>query len=110
MREGQIALAMLPQADKSFKNRPVLILKEMPGFGDFMVCGISSQLSKKVAGFDVELEPTKQNGLKTKSIIRLGFQAVLSKKQLKGVLGEISPELHNKLLERLSKHLTDGLS
>jgi mRNA interferase MazF len=44
MREGEIILANLVQADGSFKLRPVLLLKRLPGYNDFLVCGISTQL------------------------------------------------------------------
>jgi mRNA interferase MazF len=39
MREGEIILANLPQADDNFKLRPVLLLKQLPGYNDLLVCG-----------------------------------------------------------------------
>jgi hypothetical protein len=42
MTEGDIALASLPQADGHIKNRPVLLLRRLPPFDDFLVCGIST--------------------------------------------------------------------
>ena len=76
MREGAIALAALPQADGSVKNRPVVLLREMPPFGDWLVCGISTQLHQRVADFDWLLERSDPDflasGLKAASIIRLG--------------------------------------
>ncbi len=42
MIEGEIILAQLPQADGGTKLRPVLLLKELPGYKDFLVCGIST--------------------------------------------------------------------
>ena len=56
MREGAIALAALPQANGPVKNRPVVLLREMPPFGDWLVCGISTQLHQRVADFDWLLE------------------------------------------------------
>jgi mRNA interferase MazF len=41
MKEGDVALTPLPQADGLIKNRPVILLREIPGFGNFLVCGIS---------------------------------------------------------------------
>ncbi len=41
MREGNIILTSILQANGEIKNRPVLILREMPKFQDFLVCGIS---------------------------------------------------------------------
>lgn len=40
MREGDVALTPLPQADGRIKNRPVVALRQMPPFGDWLVCGI----------------------------------------------------------------------
>jgi len=44
MKEGDVALAALPQADRETKKRPVIVLREMPFPGDFLVCGVSTQL------------------------------------------------------------------
>ncbi len=44
MNEGDVILALIPQADGVEKNRPALILREMPPFGDMLVCGISTQI------------------------------------------------------------------
>ena len=52
MKEGAIALARVQQADGQLKLRPVLVLRSMPPHGDWLVCGISSQLQQEVAGFD----------------------------------------------------------
>jgi mRNA interferase MazF len=52
MNEGDIALAPLPQADARIKNRPVFLLRRLPPFGDFLVCGISTRLQHRVADFD----------------------------------------------------------
>ena len=48
MKEGDVALTPLPQADGQIKNRPVILLRQMPAFGDFLVCGISTQLHQEV--------------------------------------------------------------
>src|SRR5437868_13185526 len=34
----------IPQADSRVKNRPAIILREMPSYGDLLVCGVSTQL------------------------------------------------------------------
>ncbi len=36
INEGDVALTPLPQADGQVKNRPVLVLKRMPPFGDLL--------------------------------------------------------------------------
>lgn len=109
MREGAIALAALPQADGSVKNRPAVLLRQMPPFGDWLVCGVSTQLHQSVAAFD-ELIATsdpefRASGLKASSVIRLGFLAVLPQTDFVGVIGSISRGCHRRLLDRLCRHL-----
>ncbi|MBP6583131.1 MAG: type II toxin-antitoxin system PemK/MazF family toxin [Chromatiaceae bacterium] len=110
MNEGEVVLASLSQADGLIKNRPCVALRKMPGFGDWLVCGISTQLRQKVAGFDETIGPGDPDfagsGLKAPSLIRLGFLAVLPAEQLLGVMGVLSPERHRRLLARLGAYLT----
>ncbi len=44
MREGDVILAPVPQANGGLKHRPAIILREMPPFRDWLVCGVSSQM------------------------------------------------------------------
>ena len=39
MKEGDVVLAVVPQFDEQTKNRPVIVLREMPRFRDLLVCG-----------------------------------------------------------------------
>lgn len=48
MKEGDVVLSRLPQADGAVKNRPALVLRAMPPFGDLLVCGSSRQLGHRV--------------------------------------------------------------
>ena len=109
MREADVALTPMPQADGQTKARPVVLLKQMPPFGDWLVCGISSQLHQEAAGFDeiIKLADTdfRHSGLKAASLIRLGFLAVLPAERLLGVLGSISQERHERILQRLGAFL-----
>ena len=81
MTEGDVALTTLPQADGRAKPRPVILLRQMPPFRDWLVCGVSTQLQHEVVGFDDVIEPSHSDfggsGLKAPSLIRLGFLAVL---------------------------------
>ena len=110
MKEGAVALARVQQADGQFKLRPVLVLRSMPPHGDWLVCGISSQLQQEVIGFDQVLaigDPDfALSGLKASSVIRLGFLATLPGSALAGRLGEVSPHLLPVLRQRLAVHLT----
>jgi mRNA interferase MazF len=109
MTEGNVVLTPLPQADGQIKNRPAIVLRTMPRFGDLLVCGVSTQLQQEVPGFDDTIGPADPDfaasGLKALSLIRLGFLAVLPASSLLGAIGSISEGRHQRLLERLSKHL-----
>ena len=85
MKEGDIVKAALNQIDNKIKFRPVLLLKKMPPFDDWLVCGITSQLKNKVDKFDLlisEDDPEFLNtGLLRTSLIRLGFLAKMTLSQ-----------------------------
>jgi mRNA interferase MazF len=59
MKEGNVILTPIPKFNGEIKNRPAVILREMPPFGDFLVCGISMQLQKCVANFDDVIYPSR---------------------------------------------------
>jgi len=110
MNEGDVALAPLPQADGQVKNRPVILLRRLPPFGDFLVSGTSTQLHLRVDGFDEEIaagDPEfAASGLKAASLIRLSFLAVMPASALLGRIGSLSPERRLRLLANLCRHLS----
>jgi mRNA interferase MazF len=109
MKEGNVILASLPQADGQIKKRPALFLREMPPFKDALVCGISTQLQQQVPGFDeiIRLQDPdfSGSGLLTDSLIRLGFLAIIPRQKIIGSIGAISQARHKKLLQNLSHYL-----
>jgi len=110
MKERDVVLTALPQADGKTKLRPVLLLRQLPlPYNDFLVCGISTQLHQMIKGFD-ELISTpdddfKISGLIQESIIRLSFLAVIPLNLIAGKIGRISEKRHQKILQRLSDYL-----
>ena len=104
-----MALAMLPQAHGAVKERPVVLLRRMPRFGNFLACEISSQLRQMVANFDEIIQPGDADfaasGLRQASLIRLSFLALRPVRTLSGHIGTISPERHRRLLARRCEHL-----
>lgn len=69
MKKGDIILVPFPFTDLlGNKNRPALVLINSPE--DVTVSFITTQLQWK-SEFDIEIEPTSENGLKRKSLIRL---------------------------------------
>lgn len=85
MKEGDVILTPIPQADGSVKNRPAIILREMLPFRDLLVCGVSTKLHQRVSGFDEVISPADadfvSSGLKLESLVRLGFLAVLPRRE-----------------------------
>jgi mRNA interferase MazF len=57
MQEGDVVLTPVPQADGTVKNRPAIVLREMPVYRDVLVCGVSTQLHQYVPGFDDFISP-----------------------------------------------------
>ena len=109
MKQGDIILTAVPQADGQTKNRPALFLREMPPFGDALVCGISTQLQHQVAGFDELIRRPdadfSTSGLVAESLIRLGFLALIPRTQIIGSIGTIATARHKRLLANLSAYL-----
>ena len=114
MKEGDVVLTPIPQADGITKNRPAIILREMPPYRDFLVCGVSTQLDRAIKGFDDVILSNdadfKSAGLRTTSVVRLGFLAVLPSPQIIGAIGSISSARHRKLLKTLSDYLIQSQS
>ncbi len=114
MKEGEVVLTPLPQADGLIKNRPALLLREVPPFGDYLACGISTQLRRAVPGFDVIISEDDEgfvnSGLLSSSVIRLGFIAILPRHRIVGAIGQVSPQRHAHLLRTLSRHLVANLN
>lgn len=113
MMEGDIVLTPVPQADGRLKNRPALYLRQMPPFGDILVCGISTQLHHRVEDFDEVVTGRDadfdRSGLIADSLIRLGFLAVVPQKTLLGNIGSISAERYRRLINHLSDYLRSGI-
>ena len=109
MKSGDIVLIALPQSDGQIKKRPSLLLKQMPGHGDWLVCGISTQLHHFINGFDEKLDASHADyvisRLKAPSIIRLGFLTVVPAARIPGVLGNVSQNTLKKLTGNLVNYL-----
>ncbi|MFT5369590.1 MAG: mRNA interferase MazF [Candidatus Latescibacterota bacterium] len=111
MKESDVVLTPIPQADGQIKHRPAVVLREMPGYGDLLVCGVSTQLQHCIENFDEiiasDASDYASSGLVSTSLIRLSFLSVLPKRTIAGVIGEISSERHTRLLNALSSYLTE---
>ncbi|MCI0418743.1 MAG: type II toxin-antitoxin system PemK/MazF family toxin [Acidobacteria bacterium] len=113
MQAGDVVLTPVPQADGTVKNRPAIVLREMPGYRDVLVCGVSTQLHQYMPGFDDLISPADadfaSSGLVTSSLIRLGFLAVVPRRNILGTIGAIAPERPQRLVQALSNYLLRNL-
>ena len=109
MKEGDLIIVPMPQADGMIKNRPAIILREMPPFRDVLICGVSTQLRQAAKNFDELISRSdadfSSSVLKEESLIRLGFLVVVPRNKIIGSIGSISPERHKRLLQRLGGYL-----
>jgi mRNA interferase MazF len=101
MQKGDIVLIPFPFTDLSGnKLRPAVILHANDF--DITVCFITSQLKWKESS-DIAIEPSKINGIKVPSLIRISKIATLDKNLALGKLGELSEEHLSVLNHNLKK-------
>src|SRR6266513_6072089 len=76
----------------------------MPPFGDWLVCGVSTQLRQRVAELDEVIDVSDgdfvASGLKAASLIRLGFLAVMPTAKFLGAVGSISDQRRVRLSQK----------
>lgn len=109
MQAGDIALLNMVQPDGSKKSRPVLLIKQVKPFDDWIVCAVSTQLHQEVKGFDHLVSDTDTDfaatGFKQSSLIRLGMISTVSKNSMPGVIGNIPATILQALKKRLAGHI-----
>ena len=109
MKAGDIVLAALSQANDEIKLRPAILLCQLPPFGDWLACGISTQVRHFVPEFDEMVAPAdadfSDSGLRHESVVRLGFLGTLTRSQIGGALGHTGPDRVARLRDRLARHL-----
>ena|ERR1035437_5749737 len=87
MEKGDILLIPFPFTDlKGNKNRPALVL--INSESDITLAFISTQLKWKEET-DILLKPTKNNGLKKESLLRLAKLATIDKDLALGKIGKM---------------------
>jgi mRNA interferase MazF len=110
LTEGAIFLTNIP-SDPTGKLRPVLALRKLPKFNDFLVCAITTQLHQVVENFDIIISEDDEHflysGLQKTSLIRLGTLSRLLRGEDVSIIGFIHPNIHRQLLHNLSSHLVN---
>ncbi|RRO25616.1 type II toxin-antitoxin system PemK/MazF family toxin [Flavobacteriaceae bacterium 14752] len=103
MKKGDIVLIPFPFTNLSgSKKRPATVLIDSED--DVTICFITTQL-KWQSNFDVVIPPSKTNGLKKTSLIRLNKIATIDKSLIIGILGN----LEQKYLKLLDENLVNIL-
>jgi len=107
-RSGQVVLFKFPQTDLRIgKLRPALLIAPLPsGYGDWLVCMMSSQTYQTLSGIDEVVASSDtdfESGLKSDTVIRLTRLAVVSDSIFVGKTGEIAPARLQALKKRLSR-------
>ena len=109
MKPGDVLLTIMPQADASPKASPVLFLCLVPPFNDFLVCGITTQISNAVPDLDEIVSASdgdfEATGLKATSLIRTAYLALLPAARFKGRIGSVTEARHKRLLSALATFL-----
>jgi mRNA interferase MazF len=111
VKSGDVVLTWLFQRDGSQKPRPAIILKVMPPFGDYLVCGFSSQIRHQVPNLDEIIAPEDSDfvssGLLHTSLIRLGWLFTIPSQSIEGIVGSIDNSRLDRLLKSLSTFLAN---
>lgn len=99
MQKGDLVLVPFPFTDlSSIKKRPALVLVDNKD--DVTLSFITTKLHWREAE-DVVLKPTKSNGLKKQSLLRLAKITTLDKSLVVGKLGQISSKKMQELNDKL---------
>ena len=114
MKAGDIIRIPLPQSDGKIKPRPVLLLKKLPPFGDWLVCGITSKVRHEVKDFDILISEQHADftntNLPKSFLIRLGFIGRVQEEMIEGVIGNVSPVTYLQLTDNLTRFLNDSIN
>lgn len=110
MKERDVIVAYLKDAQGQVKLRPAVCLRQLPhNYHAFIVCGLTTRLQYYVEDFDEIVTPDDDNlgQLRGTSLIRLGFLSQIQIGEIVGHIGSISVERHKRLLKRLSEYLEE---
>jgi len=87
-------------------------LCSVPPFRDFLGCGITTQLTNRVAYLDEVIAENDEDfpnaGLKAASLIRTAFLALLPQSRFQGRIGFVSQERHRRRLSALATFLREA--
>lgn len=104
MSKGDLVLVPFPFTDLSGqKVRPALVLHHDVKGEDCIVAFLSSLKQKKLSRSDVPVTPSKQNGLKAPSVVKVHKIATLQKKIILGEIGALERDSLTEVDEKLKQ-------
>jgi hypothetical protein len=105
MKAGDICKVAFKQPEGSVKDRPVLLVKEVGSFGDWIVVPITSKLRNQDKELDILMDDThsgfKATGLRTTSLIKLSILNTFNRTMIKGKIGELPFGILDEVYARL---------
>ena len=109
MKTGSIVLIPFPFSDlKHRKLRPALVVATTKDeFKGIILCAISSVVPENRNEFQVSVKPTKKNGLRVESIVRVDRIMTIQRVDIVLELGILEKEILNKF-KRSFKKLAEG--
>ncbi len=104
MRKGVIVLIPFPFTDLSGqKVRPAVVLHDEKKGEDCIVAFISSNRDGKTGFYEIPIRPSRGNGIKVDSLIKVSKIATLQKKIILGELGIVEDLILDKINSSLKK-------
>jgi mRNA interferase MazF len=109
MKTGSIVLIPFPFSDlKRRKLRPALVITTTKDeFEDIILCALSSVVPEKRNDFQIPVNPTKKNGLRVESIIRVDRIVTIQRGDIVLELGILEKEILDKF-KKSFRRLAEG--
>ncbi|MCB0772564.1 MAG: type II toxin-antitoxin system PemK/MazF family toxin [Flavobacteriales bacterium] len=111
MKAGDVVRWAFVQGDGQRKYRPAILVASVPPFNDWLVCAVSTQVQREVAGLDVRIDERHPDyahmGLRFPSLIRVAQLTTLPERVIEGSIGEVSGTTLDTIKARLSRWLKE---
>ena len=108
-KNGDIVIVRFPfilkNGNEIQKGRPALVISNDQverRYNDIILAAITSQVPETTMELELIVEPTKENGLLKKSLLRLDFIMTIPENLISRKIGQLSIDMHE-LAERVIK-------
>ncbi|MCY7409742.1 MAG: type II toxin-antitoxin system PemK/MazF family toxin [Chitinophagales bacterium] len=94
------------------KRRPAVVVKKIQLFNDYWVCVISTQLNREVKGLDILIQEGSNDfkiaNLRSSSVIRVAFLAMVPAKDIKGTIGFLSKPTLQQIKQNIARFILEN--